>query len=47
MDGIKISLLDKKREVDMRRMLPVDVKMYGGDDFNYLARSARGAVARA
>lgn len=34
-DGIKISLLDKDREVDMRRRLPGAVKMYTGDDFNY------------
>lgn len=34
-DGIKISLLDDQKEVQMRRMLPADVKMYTGDDFNY------------
>jgi hypothetical protein len=34
-DGIKISLLDKEREVAMRRRLPPGVKMYTGDDFNY------------
>lgn len=34
-DGIKISLLDKQREIQMRRLLPEDVKMYTGDDFNY------------
>jgi hypothetical protein len=34
-NGIKISLLDKKREEDMRRLLPVGVRMYTGDDFNY------------
>ena len=34
-DGIKISLLDKQREIDMRRLLPAGVKMYTGDDFNY------------
>ncbi len=34
-DGIKISLLDKQREIDMRRRLPAAVKMYTGDDFNY------------
>jgi hypothetical protein len=34
-DGIKISLLDAKKEVTMRRLLPVAVKMYTGDDFNY------------
>ncbi len=34
-DGIKISLLDDKKEVVMRRLLPANVKMYTGDDFNY------------
>jgi hypothetical protein len=34
-DGIKISLLDKDKEIRMRRMLPAGVKMYTGDDFNY------------
>ena len=34
-DGIKISLLDKDKEVTMRRRLPAGVKMYTGDDFNY------------
>ncbi|WHX26545.1 dihydrodipicolinate synthase family protein [Virgibacillus halodenitrificans] len=34
-DGIKISLLDDQREIQMRRLLPEDVKMYTGDDFNY------------
>jgi hypothetical protein len=34
-DGIKVSLLDKAREIDMRRRLPATVKMYTGDDFNY------------
>lgn len=34
-DGIKISLLDKDKEVVMRRRLPNGVKMYTGDDFNY------------
>jgi hypothetical protein len=34
-DGIKISLLSADKEVDMRRRLPADVKMYTGDDFNY------------
>jgi len=36
-DGIKISLLDAQKEVDMRRKLPATVKMYTGDDFNYPA----------
>jgi hypothetical protein len=34
-DGVKISLLDDRREIEMRRKLPADVKMYTGDDFNY------------
>ena len=34
-DGIKISLLDARREVDMRRRLPAGVRMYTGDDFNF------------
>ena len=34
-DGIKISLLDKDKEIIMRRRLPKGVKMYTGDDFNY------------
>jgi Protein of unknown function (DUF993) len=34
-DGIKISLLDKDKEILMRRRLPAGVKMYTGDDFNY------------
>ncbi|MBV8912388.1 MAG: DUF993 family protein, partial [Acetobacteraceae bacterium] len=34
-DGIKISLLDKDREIEMRRRLPRGVRMYTGDDFNY------------
>jgi Protein of unknown function (DUF993) len=34
-DGVKVSLLDKQREIDMRRRLDSRVKMYTGDDFNY------------
>lgn len=34
-DGIKISLLDDQKEIQMRRLLPESVKMYTGDDFNY------------
>jgi len=34
-DGIKISLLDKEKEIAMRRRLPAGVRMYTGDDFNY------------
>ena len=35
-DGIKLSLLDESKEVEMRRRLPDGVKMYTGDDFHYL-----------
>ena len=35
-DGIKISLLDREREITMRRLLPSTVRMYTGDDFNYM-----------
>jgi hypothetical protein len=34
-DGIKISLLSKEKEIAMRRRLPQGVRMYTGDDFNY------------
>ena len=34
-DGIKISLLDKDKEIAMRRRLPPGVRMYTGDDFNF------------
>ncbi len=34
-DGIKISLLDKDKEIAMRRRLPPGVRMYSGDDFNF------------
>ncbi|RWR05166.1 dihydrodipicolinate synthase family protein [Paenirhodobacter populi] len=34
-DGIKMSLLDKDKEITLRRRLPEGVKMYTGDDFNY------------
>ena len=34
-DGVKVSLLDKDKEIAMRRRLAGGVKMYTGDDFNY------------
>jgi hypothetical protein len=34
-DGIKISLLSKEKEIAMRRRLPAGMRMYTGDDFNY------------
>src|SRR6266851_5916430 len=44
-DGVKISLLDKAREIALRRRLPEGVRMYTGDDFDYaelIAGDARG-----
>jgi Protein of unknown function (DUF993) len=44
-EGIKISLLNKDREIAMRRRLPATVRMYTGDDFNYpelIAGDAQG-----
>ena len=34
-DGVKVSLLDAQREIDMRRRLKPEVKMYTGDAYNY------------
>jgi hypothetical protein len=34
-DGIKVSLLSKEKEISMRRRLLPGVRMYTGDDFNY------------
>jgi len=34
-DGVKVSLLDKDKEIAMRRRLAAGVRMYTGDDFNY------------
>jgi hypothetical protein len=34
-DGVKISLLDQRREIAMRRRFPKGVRMYSGDDFDY------------
>jgi hypothetical protein len=34
-DGIKVSLLDDRKEIAMRRRLPQGVRMYTGDDFNF------------
>ena len=44
-DGVKISLLDKDKEIVMRRQLKPGVRMYTGDDFNYaelIAGDAQG-----
>ena len=35
-DGIKMSLLDEEYEIELREKLPSQVKMYTGDDFNYV-----------
>jgi uncharacterized protein DUF993 len=45
-DGIKVSLLDKDREITLRRRLPPGVRMYTGDDFHFpelILGDARGA----
>ena len=34
-DGVKVSLLDKAKEVALRSRLPAGVRMYTGDDFNF------------
>jgi hypothetical protein len=34
-EGIKLSLLDEGKEIEMRRRLPSGVVMFTGDDFNY------------
>jgi hypothetical protein len=34
-DGVKISLLSRGKEIAMRRRLPAAVRMYTGDDFDY------------
>lgn len=44
-DGVKISLLSKEKEIAMRRRLAQGVRMYTGDDFNYpelIAGDAQG-----
>jgi hypothetical protein len=45
-DGIKISLLDKDKEIAMRRRLPEGVRMYTGDDFNYAELIAGDGVGK-
>ncbi|HXM58857.1 MAG TPA: dihydrodipicolinate synthase family protein [Candidatus Dormibacteraeota bacterium] len=39
--GVKVSMLDARLEVEMRRRLPEGVRMYTGDDFNF-AQLMRG-----
>ncbi|MFJ6703420.1 MULTISPECIES: dihydrodipicolinate synthase family protein [unclassified Streptomyces] len=44
-DGVKVSLLEAGREVDLRRRLPRGVRCYTGDDFHYpelIAGDAQG-----
>ncbi|MFF4705035.1 dihydrodipicolinate synthase family protein [Streptomyces sp. NPDC001288] len=44
-DGVKVSLLEAGREVDLRRRLPRGVRCYTGDDFHYpelIAGDAKG-----
>ncbi|MCX4739041.1 dihydrodipicolinate synthase family protein [Streptomyces antibioticus] len=44
-DGIKVSLLDAGREIELRRRLPQGVRCYTGDDFHYpelIAGDAKG-----
>jgi len=35
-DGIKVSLLDEAHEIALRRRLPAGVRLYTGDDYNYV-----------
>ncbi|MEU8716698.1 MULTISPECIES: dihydrodipicolinate synthase family protein [unclassified Streptomyces] len=44
-DGVKVSLLEARRETDLRRRLPRGVRCYTGDDFHYpelIAGDAQG-----
>ena len=44
-DGIKVSLLDRRHEIAMRRRLPDGIRMYTGDEFHFaelIAGDARG-----
>lgn len=43
-EGVKVSLLDAKWELELRRRLPAGVKMYTGDDFNYAELMAGDAM---
>jgi Protein of unknown function (DUF993) len=44
-DGIKVSLLDAQHEIALRTALPAGVRLYTGDDFNYLSLIASGSHA--
>ncbi|MGH2827721.1 MAG: dihydrodipicolinate synthase family protein [Actinomycetota bacterium] len=35
-EGVKVSLLDKDLEIELRERLPESVRVYTGDDFNYV-----------
>ncbi len=35
-EGVKMSLLNEQHEIDFRSQLPSNVKMFTGDDFNYV-----------
>ena len=35
-EGVKVSLLDKQLELQLRKRLPEGVRVYTGDDFNYV-----------
>lgn len=46
-DGVKVSLLDKEREIALRARLAPGIRMYTGDDFNFaelIAGEAQGAT---
>jgi hypothetical protein len=47
--GVKVSVLDAQREIDVRRRLPAGVRLYTGDDFHYdeLIRGADGHTSDA
>jgi hypothetical protein len=44
-DGVKVSLLDAQREIDVRTRLPAGVRLYTGDDFSYPELIASGSDA--
>ncbi|GLZ13334.1 hypothetical protein Acsp04_35690 [Actinomadura sp. NBRC 104425] len=44
-DGVKVSLLDADREIEIRAGLPAGVRLYTGDDFNYPDLIASGSDA--
>nr|WP_246238386.1 dihydrodipicolinate synthase family protein [Acrocarpospora corrugata] len=44
-EGVKVSLLDESHEVRLRAALPEGVRLYTGDDFNYLSLIKSGSHA--